>query len=60
MMRGDPQWKYWITFGGRPASAKIEEMCSTIVGVCGEGLRITELPARRAGMRLFTRIKYGY
>jgi hypothetical protein len=49
-----------MIFGGRPASVKIEEMCSTMVGVCGEGFSITELPARIAGTRLFTRIKYGY
>ena len=36
------------------------DICSTIVGVCGEGLRITELPARMAGIRELTRIRYGY
>ena len=57
---GDPQWKYCMTFWGRPASVKIEEICSTMVGVWGEGFKITELPERRAGMRELTRIKYGY
>jgi hypothetical protein len=31
-----------------------------MVGVCGDGFRITELPARRAGIRELIRIKYGY
>ena len=57
---GEPQWKYCMTFGGRPASAKMEEICSTMVGVCGDGFKMTVLPERRAGMREFTRIKYGY
>lgn len=35
-------------------------MCSTIVGVWGEGLRMMEFPARIAGMREFTKIRYGY
>ena len=35
-------------------------MCSAIVGVWGEGLRMTELPARRAGIREFIKIRYGY
>ena len=57
MIRGEPQWKYWMTFCERPASVKIVEICSTMVGVCGEGFSMTELPARIAGMRELTRIK---
>jgi len=36
---------------------KISDICSTIVGVCGDGLRITVLPARIAGIKELTRIK---
>lgn len=57
IMSGDPEWKYCITFGGRPASVNISEMCSTIVGVCGDGFKTTLFPASRAGMRELTRIK---
>lgn len=57
---GEPQWKYWMTFLGRPASSKMDLICSTIVGVCGDGFKITELPARRAGINELIRIKYGY
>jgi hypothetical protein len=49
-----------MTLSGRPASEKMDAMCSTIVGVCGDGFKMTELPARRAGIREFTRIRYGY
>jgi hypothetical protein len=55
--RGEPEWKYWMMLSGRPAWAKMEAMFSTIVGVCGEGLRITVLPARRAGIRELTRMR---
>lgn len=52
-----PEWKYWITSCGKPASVKMEWICSTMVGVCGEGFRIRVLPASKAGMRELTRIK---
>lgn len=52
-----PEWKYWRTCWGRPASWNMETMCSAIVGVWGEGLRIMALPARRAGIREFMRIR---
>ena len=56
----EPQWKYWITLSGSPASAKISCTCSAIVGVCGEGLIMTELPASRAGIKELTKMRYGY
>jgi uncharacterized protein YkwD len=31
-----------------------------MVGVCGDGFKMTEFPARRAGIKEFTNIKYGY
>lgn len=57
MAVGEPEWKYCRTPLGRPASAKAPATCSTMVGVWGEGLRMTVLPARRAGMRELTRIR---
>jgi hypothetical protein len=60
MMVGEPEWKYWITPWGNPASVKAPATCSTTVGVCGDGLRMTELPDRSAGIRALTRIRYGY
>lgn len=53
----EPQWKYWRTFWGRPACRKMSWMCSAMVGVWGEGLRMTELPARRAGIKEFIKIR---
>jgi hypothetical protein len=53
----DPEWKNWSTFSGRPASVKAEANCSTIVGVWGEGFRITAFPARMAGIKLLTRVR---
>ena len=35
-------------------------MFSAVVGVCGDGLRITVLPARSAGTRELIRVRYGY
>jgi len=55
-----PQWKYCMTFFGRPASSKILVICSATVGVCGDGLMMTVLPESRAGMMELTKIKYGY
>lgn len=49
-----------MTFRGSPALENISDMCSTMVGVCGEGLRMTELPANNAGIKELTRIRYGY
>jgi hypothetical protein len=57
MWEREPQWKYCITSLGRPAAVKISETCSTMVGVCGEGLRITVLPARSAGRRELTSMR---
>jgi hypothetical protein len=57
MMAGEPQWKYCSTPDGRPAVEKALVTCSATVGVWGEGLRMTVLPARRAGIKAFTRIK---
>lgn len=56
----EPQWKYWITLSGSPACANISRTCSTIVGVCGEGLSMTELPASKAGTKELIKIRYGY
>lgn len=56
----EPQWKNWMTLSGKPASKNMLCMCSAIVGVCGEGLRMTELPASKAGISELTKIKYGY
>ena len=53
----EPQWKYCRTPLGRPAASKTSVTLSAMVGVCGEGLRITELPARIAGMRELTRVR---
>jgi hypothetical protein len=57
MTLGEPQWKYCKTPSGRPASVKSFDTCSAMVGVWGEGLSMTELPARMAGMRELTRIR---
>lgn len=57
MAVGDPEWKYWSTPEGRPASEKTLATCSAIVGVCGDGFRMTVFPARRAGIRELTRIR---
>lgn len=56
----EPEWKYWITPSGRPAWVKMCAMFSAVVGVCGDGLRITVLPARSAGTRELIRVRYGY
>lgn len=55
-----PEWKYWMTSGGRPASWNMRWICSAIVGVCGEGFKMRVLPASRAGIRELIRIRYGY
>ena len=49
-----------MTFCGNPACENISWICSTIVGVCGDGFKITELPASKAGIRELTRMRYGY
>lgn len=36
------------------------EMFSAVVGVCGDGLRITVFPASKAGTRELMRVRYGY
>lgn len=56
----EPQWKNCRTLSGRPASANIRATCSTTVGVCGDGLRMTALPDKRAGIKELTRMRYGY
>lgn len=53
----EPQWKYWITLSGSPALRKMSWTCSAIVGVCGEGFRMTEFPANSAGISELTRMR---
>jgi hypothetical protein len=60
MTVGEPQWKYCSTPLGRPAASKISVTRSAMVGVWGDGFRMTVLPARMAGTRELTRVRYGY
>jgi hypothetical protein len=53
------RWITWIAAGGTPARVNAKAKRSAVRGVCGEGLRITEFPAMRAGKTELIVTKYG-
>jgi hypothetical protein len=50
-------WITWMTLCGRPAAEKVVMNLSAAEGVCGDGLMITELPARMAGTSELTTVR---